>query len=112
MVDFSFGNSEKGLKLGKKLKEKFPNISFGLDSEIIVCDLKEGQYEEALRLLVLSGLGHTIWNKDMAKLYKKKYEISRYDDYYSEEDYEQEKETGRCRYCGNYLLECNCDTDF
>lgn len=112
MIDFCFGNSDRGFKLGQKLKDKFPNISFGLDSEIIVCDLKEEQYEEALRLLVLSGLGHTIWNKDMVKLYKSRYEKSGYDDDYSEERYEREKETGRCSYCGNYLLECSCDSDF
>jgi hypothetical protein len=69
MVDFSFGNSPKGFELGKKLKEKFPNISFGLDSEILVCDLKEEQYKEALDLLLESGLGNTIWNKDMIEIF-------------------------------------------
>jgi hypothetical protein len=30
---------------------------------------------------------------------------------YTEEDYEWEKETGRCRFCSNLILECTCDFD-
>jgi len=31
---------------------------------------------------------------------------------YTEEDYDWELESGRCRYCGEYLNECTCDDEF
>jgi len=31
---------------------------------------------------------------------------------YTGKDYKWEKETGRCRFCGNYILECTCDDDY